>query len=311
MLKDLFDNIRSVILAVLVHLVLIAMLIFSLDWTPKATVSGQPKVDVVKAVAVDGRKVEKELARIKEAETRKITQERRRQERLDEQARKAREARRKEEERLAETKRKLQDRRAKAEVEKERLAMLRKEQELMTEKKRQAEAARKKAEEEHRRAETERRAAEAARKKAEEKKRQAEIAKRKAEKARRKAVEDKRRKQAELAMQEELAIEQEQLERQRRQLLNQYQNEYISQIQAKVERVWLRPHGTPKGLKCRVGVAQIPGGEVISVRIKEGSGDTAFDQSVEKAVLKASPLPIPKDQSLFLREFDFLFSPED
>ena len=87
--------------------------------------------------------------------------------------------------------------------------------------------------------------------------------------------------------------------------------EYIGQIQATVNRNWIRPTGAGKGLKCTVKVAQIPGGEVHSVVITKSSGNVAFDRSVENAVLKSSPLPQPKDPSLFAREIIFEFEPED
>jgi colicin import membrane protein len=57
-------------------------------------------------------------------------------------------------------------------------------------------------------------------------------------------------------------------------------------------------------------VRQIPGGEVVEVRIVQSSGNAAFDQSVERAVLKASPLPRPRDPSLFAQEIEFIFEPE-
>jgi TonB family protein len=59
-------------------------------------------------------------------------------------------------------------------------------------------------------------------------------------------------------------------------------------------------------------IRQVPGGEVLNVRILRSSGDPGFDQSAESAVLKASPLPVPSDPRLFnaeFRELDLEFSP--
>ena len=83
------------------------------------------------------------------------------------------------------------------------------------------------------------------------------------------------------------------------------------QIQSTVNRNWIRPTGAPKGLRCTVKVTQIPGGQVVSVVITKSCGNVAFDRSVENAVLRSSPLPQPKDPSLFAREIIFEFEPED
>ena len=68
---------------------------------------------------------------------------------------------------------------------------------------------------------------------------------------------------------------------------------YTAAIRQQIERNWLRPPGAKGKLTCTLRVRLIPGGEVIAVSIIEGSGDAAFDRSVETAVLKASPLPVP------------------
>jgi colicin import membrane protein len=65
-------------------------------------------------------------------------------------------------------------------------------------------------------------------------------------------------------------------------------------------------------MSCTVAVQLIPGGAVMTARITRSSGDPIFDSSVEKAVLKASPLKLPPDASLFdrFRDLEFVFSPE-
>ena len=65
-------------------------------------------------------------------------------------------------------------------------------------------------------------------------------------------------------------------------------------------------------MKCKILVRLIPSGDVVSVRIIQSSGNSAFDRSVEMAVNKASPLPVPKSSSgLFdhFREVEFVFDP--
>ena len=95
-----------------------------------------------------------------------------------------------------------------------------------------------------------------------------------------------------------------------RALLDAGRVEYIARIKDRIERNWLRPPGTEQGLKCVVRVSQIPGGEVVEVEIRTSSGSGTFDRSVEEAVLRASPLPVPKDPSLFQRQLIITFEPE-
>ena len=93
--------------------------------------------------------------------------------------------------------------------------------------------------------------------------------------------------------------------------------EYTTRIRDKIERSWLRPPGTPRGLRVLVRVTQIPGGEVVEVKITESSGNQAFDRSVEEAVLRASPLPTPpvpvvsdENTAVFDRDITLAFEPE-
>ena len=57
-------------------------------------------------------------------------------------------------------------------------------------------------------------------------------------------------------------------------------------------------------------VVQIPSGEVVQVEIVTSSGNVAFDRSIEEAALRSSPLPLPKDPSLFDRSIMIAFELE-
>ena len=48
----------------------------------------------------------------------------------------------------------------------------------------------------------------------------------------------------------------------------------------------------------------------MQAEIRTSSGNVAFDRSVEDAVLRASPLPAPKDPALFDRHIVITFEPE-
>jgi colicin import membrane protein len=86
--------------------------------------------------------------------------------------------------------------------------------------------------------------------------------------------------------------------------------QYIADIQNKVERKWIKPPTARQGLSCQVAVKQIPGGEVIDVKVTKCIGDEVFRRSVENAVRRASPLPTPSDPALFDRELVFTFKPK-
>jgi TonB family protein len=84
-------------------------------------------------------------------------------------------------------------------------------------------------------------------------------------------------------------------------------------IKQKVNRSWIRPVSTTAGLKCTIRVRLLSDGTVMDAEIISSSGDEDFDRSAENAVNKASPLPVPKDKELFVREFrsfQFLFNPK-
>ncbi|HXQ31355.1 MAG TPA: cell envelope integrity protein TolA [Steroidobacteraceae bacterium] len=86
---------------------------------------------------------------------------------------------------------------------------------------------------------------------------------------------------------------------------------YVSDLQARIERAWNRPPTARAGLKCTVYVAQVPGGTVTNVRLGNCNGDAAVQQSITLAVYRASPLPAPPDPSLFERNLQLVFEPND
>lgn len=134
------------------------------------------------------------------------------------------------------------------------------------------------------------------------------------EKKRRAAAEElARQRQAEEALRAALEAE----ERARTEAARRVQaaaaaDRYKVLIRQKVERHWSRPAGSRQGLECIVRVRLTPGGEVIEARVVRSSGNAVFDRSVESAVFKASPLPVPDSPELFeyFRELDFIFRPE-
>lgn len=86
---------------------------------------------------------------------------------------------------------------------------------------------------------------------------------------------------------------------------------YRSMIQARIQRNWIRPAGAQAGIHCEVRVTQVPGGEVTGVQITRCNGDAAVRESIEAAVYRASPLPVPTNPDLFDRNLTLTFHPDD
>ena len=56
---------------------------------------------------------------------------------------------------------------------------------------------------------------------------------------------------------------------------------------------------------------QLPTGEVIDVRLAKSSGVRAYDDAVQRAILKSSPLPRPAQAELFVRTLELRFRPQE
>ncbi len=283
------------VLALAIHALLFALLFLGLEWSPVHRPALAPPAEIVKARVIDE-------ARLREAEAakrRKAEAERRRRE-AAERKKAAAEKRRREAE--ARKKAAAEKRRREAEARKKAAA----------EKRRREAEARKKAA-----AEKRRREAEARKKVAAEKRRREAEARKKAAAEKRRREELARQAAQERALEEQLLLEEQQreerrIEADRQRRIRSLIDHTIALIQQKVERNWIRPPESAKGLSCRVLVRLLPGGLVVGVRLKQSSGDELFDRSVINAVHKASPLPLPDEPGVFeyFRELEFVFKPE-
>lgn len=273
-------NPQAVIFAVILHLVLILLLVFGVDWLKEPEV-GRPKVDVVKAKVIDESMIRAEAEKLKkekqQAKARQLAEKTKAQKELEK------------------LKKQQADLKEKQQAEKKRLADL--------EKKRKSEAKKRAVEKKKRiEAERKRKAAEAKRKKAE--------AKRKAE-AKKRAEAEKRRKAAEARKKREEAARRKR-EKELQDSLKAEQNaralrRFVSSLGAKVTSNWRRPPGTGAGFKCKLRVRVASNGTVLGVQVVQSSGNSAFDRSAEAAVFKSDPLPAPPAG---VRDITFLFDPD-
>ncbi|MDE2089565.1 MAG: cell envelope integrity protein TolA [Gammaproteobacteria bacterium] len=303
MWKEIREDPRALLYAVLVHAVLLLMLVLGLNWTPKTgTVQGEPTV--VQAVAVNQNQVQAEVNRLKQEHQRRQTQ-------AEQRLLKARQAREQEQQRLAKLKQQQAEQQRQREaqqkqllVEQQRLAQVKKQQQL--EAQRLAQLRKQKQQQEA--LEKKRQAQLAAKRKLE----QEQAQKRQAELAAKRKQQQAEQRRAEQALQRQLAAEQQQRQAAQTQIAQATVDRYVTMIKQQVQSNWLRPATVPKGLSCTVLVHLIPSGDVISVQIVKSSGNPIFDRSVEIAVRRASPLPLPADPTLFdrFRELQFVFNPE-
>ena len=87
---------------------------------------------------------------------------------------------------------------------------------------------------------------------------------------------------------------------------------YAAAIQEAVLRQWTRPESVPVGTRCRVVIRQLPGGDVVSAEVQPGCAmDAAGQDSIERAVLKARPLPYRGFEPVFARTLTLNFEARD
>ncbi len=258
------------------HLVVIILLSINLTSSEVPQVSASTK-KTVKAVIVDVAKIEAEAKKLKQAEKKKKQQVLAQQKKIKKEAEKVRKQQA---------------------AEKKRLVALKKKKAV--EKKHQAELKKKKAAEKKKAEAEKKKLADEKKKKAAEQKRQAELEEKRRQEEQvelRKRLEDEERREAEALQQA-----------QHNKMLDSQRAQYVKLIEQKVQRNWLRPGALTTNMSCKVTVIQTPLGDVVSVSMQQCTKkDIAFQRSIERAVLRASPLPLPKNPEVFDREISFTF----
>ncbi len=284
--SGLFSELKKhpwiMVLVILFHAGLVVLLSINLSNDEKPPVPMSQKHKIIDAVVVDAKKyddrvkqkniaAEKKIKDKKEAEKKRLAEKNKAAEKKRQQ--KADKKRKQEaDKKLAIAKKKEAEQKAKAKKEKEQIALKKKEQQRKEQTRLDAEKKRK-VEEERKRREDE-----------------------KAEFKRALLEEERREEEA-----KKLAERTARLQTQRQQ--------YIVLIAQKVENNWLRPVTNTEGQSCDVIVTQTMMGDVIDVRLQSCTSDNAFQRSVERAVRKASPLPLPPNPDVFDREIYFTFKP--
>lgn len=83
---------------------------------------------------------------------------------------------------------------------------------------------------------------------------------------------------------------------------------WIKRVKIHVSRAWvLEPGFKRRVIEAEVSVTLDAAGQVLGVEVARGSGNPSYDESVVRAIEKASPLPAPPEDG----DWAFVFTPQD
>jgi len=86
---------------------------------------------------------------------------------------------------------------------------------------------------------------------------------------------------------------------------------YAEKIRSRIKLNIVLPLDIRANPEAIFDVVQLPTGEVLSARLRKSSGHKAYDEAVERAILKSSPLPRPDRPEQFLRDLQLKFRPHE
>ncbi|HXE40719.1 MAG TPA: energy transducer TonB [Azonexus sp.] len=85
--------------------------------------------------------------------------------------------------------------------------------------------------------------------------------------------------------------------------------DYANKIRVRVRSNIALPPSIQGNPEAIFEVNQLPTREILSVKLKRSSGNSALDEAIERAIRKSSPLPAPDDPSLFQRDLIIKYKP--
>ncbi|MHB8724995.1 MAG: cell envelope integrity protein TolA [Casimicrobiaceae bacterium] len=92
---------------------------------------------------------------------------------------------------------------------------------------------------------------------------------------------------------------------------NKAEADWIDRIRSKIRSNVIVPPDIQGNPEAVFDVVQLPTGEIIDVQLRTSSGVPAYDNAVQRAILKSSPLPKPATPDLFERRLRLKFRPHD
>ncbi|MDA0276605.1 MAG: energy transducer TonB [Proteobacteria bacterium] len=87
--------------------------------------------------------------------------------------------------------------------------------------------------------------------------------------------------------------------------------DWIAKIRGKIKGNIVLPQDIKGNPEAIFDVVQLPTGEVLQVKLRKSSGHASYDQAVERAILKSSPLPRPDRPDQQRRQLELKFRPLD
>jgi colicin import membrane protein len=85
---------------------------------------------------------------------------------------------------------------------------------------------------------------------------------------------------------------------------------YADRIRSRIKSNIVLPPDIKGNPEAIFEVIQLPTGEVLSAHLRQSSGHAAYDEAVERAILKSSPLPRPDRPEQFRRDLLLKFRPQ-
>ncbi|MBI3042868.1 MAG: cell envelope integrity protein TolA [Betaproteobacteria bacterium] len=90
-------------------------------------------------------------------------------------------------------------------------------------------------------------------------------------------------------------------------------DKYKRAIAGRIKRFIIEPPNLQGNPEVELDIIVLPGGEVLDVRTRRASGQSPWDNAVERAIRRAQPLPLPSDPALMkeFRELNLKFRPKE
>jgi colicin import membrane protein len=87
--------------------------------------------------------------------------------------------------------------------------------------------------------------------------------------------------------------------------------DWVDKVRLKIRNNIVLPLNISGNPEAIFDVVQLPTGEVLSAKLRKSSGNGALDSAIERAILKASPLPRPDRNESAPRSFELKYRPLD
>jgi colicin import membrane protein len=86
---------------------------------------------------------------------------------------------------------------------------------------------------------------------------------------------------------------------------------WIDRIRAKIHGNIALPPDIPGNPEAQFDVTLLPTGEILDAKLVKSSGVPAYDDAVQRAIMKSTPLPRPDDPGVFTRILRLNFRPKE